>query len=268
MALCVNIISYKLKGDVKMKILLSGMKGFMGNEIKKLCEEGVRNAVLSAGVDINADKTEDVICHKSFEEADTDADVIDVIIDFSHFSLTEALLSFAVKNKKPVVLATTGHTEEQKELIKEASKKVPIFFAANCSLGIALLIELAKKTAETFPEADIEIVETHHNRKIDSPSGTALAIFDGVKTVRQSAVKKLGRAGREKRAPDEIGIHALRMGGIVGIHEVIVSTSNQTITLKHEAHSRALFAEGALAAAQFITDKKPGLYTMNDLIKE
>ncbi|MBQ7637906.1 MAG: 4-hydroxy-tetrahydrodipicolinate reductase [Clostridia bacterium] len=248
-----------------MKILLSGMKGFMGGEIVRLCEKEGSGAEIVAGVDINADGSESIQCFKSFENANADADVI---IDFSHYSLTEELLRFAVGNKMPLVLATTGQTESQKALIEKASKEIPLFFAANYSLGIALLIELAKKTAETFPDADIEIVETHHNRKTDAPSGTALAIFEALKTVRKNAVKKLGRAGADKRTAEEIGIHAVRMGNIAGIHEVIVGTQNQTVTLKHEAHSRALFAEGALAAARFLCGKAPGLYTMNDLIKE
>ena len=134
-------------------------------------------------------------------------------------------------------------------------------------MGVALLLELAKQTAKAFPEADIEIVEMHHNRKVDAPSGTALTIFDALKSVRKNAVKNLGRSGVQKRAPDEIGIHAIRMGNVVGVHEVIVGTQNQTITLRHEAHSRALFAEGALAAADFIMGKPAGLYNMNDLIK-
>lgn len=246
-----------------MRILLSGIKGFMGNEVAKLCEAGLRNAVLTAGVDVKADGTEKVPVVHSFENAPCN---VDCIIDFSHFSITDELLDFAVKNHLPLVLATTGHTDEQKEKIREAAKSIPLFYAANYSLGVALLIELAKKTAATFPEADIEIVETHHNRKVDAPSGTALAIFEALKTVRTNAEKKLGRAGIAKRKPEEIGIHAVRMGNITGIHEVIVGTPNQTITLKHEAHSRALFAEGALSAAEFLIKQAPGLYTMNDLI--
>lgn len=248
-----------------MKILLSGIKGFMGNEVAKLCAAGTRNAVLTAGVDIHADGTESVPCAASFNDAETN---VDCVIDFSHFSATENLLSFCVANHLPLVLATTGQTDAQKEAIKAASEKIPVFFAANYSIGVALLIELAKKTAETFPEADIEIVETHHNRKVDAPSGTALAIFEALKEVRNNAVKKLGRSGVCKRAPEEIGIHAIRMSNVTGIHEVIVGTPNQTITLKHEAHSRSLFAEGALAAAEFIINKEPGLYNMNDLISD
>ena len=246
-----------------MRILLSGMKGFMGNEVAKICAAGARGAVLAAGVDIHADGTETVPCAASFNDAETD---VDCVIDFSHFSATENLLAFCTANNLPLVLATTGQTDAQKEEIAAASKKIPIFFAANYSMGIALLIELAKKTAETFPEADIEIVETHHNRKVDAPSGTALAIFEALKEVRKNAVKKLGRSGVCKRTPEEIGIHAVRMSNVTGIHEVIVGTQNQTITLKHEAHSRSLFAEGALAAAEFVINKAPGLYNMNDLI--
>ena len=190
-----------------------------------------------------------------------------IACSFSHFSVTDSLLAFCTANNLPLVLATTGHTETQKDAIKKAAAQIPIFYAANYSMGIALLIELAKKTASAFPEADIEIVETHHNRKADAPSGTALAIFDAIKEVRSKAVKKLGRGGMCKRTPEEIGIHAIRMGNITGIHEVIIGTQNQTITLKHEAHSRALFAEGALAAAEYIISKGPGLYSMKNLIE-
>lgn len=246
-----------------MRILLSGLKGFMGNEVAKLCAAGMRGAELAAGVDIKADGTESVPCAPTFDRAEHE---VDCVIDFSHYTLTESLLAFCLEHRLPLVLATTGQTEEQKEKIKNASKEIPIFFAANYSLGIALLIELAKKTAAAFPDADIEIVETHHNRKVDAPSGTALAIFDAIKEVREDAVKNSGRSGMCKRTPEEIGIHAIRMGNITGIHEVIVGTQNQTITLKHEAHSRALFAEGALAAAEFIVTKNNGLYGMKDLI--
>jgi 4-hydroxy-tetrahydrodipicolinate reductase len=246
-----------------MRILLSGMNGHMGREVIKLCENGTRGTEITAGVDVNVTGCECAPCYPSFAEAPADADCV---IDFSHFSLTEPLLDFAVKNRLPLVLATTGQTDAQKDLIRQAAAKIPVFYAANYSLGVALLIELAKQTAQAFPDADIEIVEIHHNRKIDAPSGTALAIFEALKTVRAQAVKKLGRAGACKREKNEIGIHAVRMANVAGIHEVIVGTETQTITLKHEAHSRALFAEGALAAAQFLVTRGPGLYGMKDLI--
>ena len=136
------------------------------------------------------------------------------------------------------------------------------------SLGIALLVELAKTAARSFPDADIEIVEKHHNRKLDAPSGTALLLANAVKEVREDARFVCGRAGQAKRTPEEIGIHAIRMGNIIGEHEVIVGTDTQTITLKHEAHSRSLFAEGALAAADFLIGKGAGLYDMKSMIEE
>ncbi|MCQ2413312.1 MAG: 4-hydroxy-tetrahydrodipicolinate reductase [Clostridia bacterium] len=192
----------------------------------------------------------------------------DVIVDFSHHLATKDLLNYAVHRGLPTVIATTGHTEEEEAMIANAAKNVPIFHSANMSLGVALLIELAVKTASVMPDADIEIVETHHNRKLDAPSGTALMIANAIKNVREKALIKLGRSGKAVREKDEIGIHAVRRGNVVGIHEVLVSTDCQTITLKHEAHSRALFAEGALSAVSFLRNQKPGLYDMNSIIDQ
>ncbi len=192
----------------------------------------------------------------------------DVIIDFSNHLATDALLSYAVKRNIPLMLATTGHTEEENERIEDASKKIPLFHSANMSLGVALLLELAQKTAAVMTNADIEIVETHHNRKLDAPSGTALMLANALQKIRDKAFLKCGRSGKAPREKNEIGIHSVRMGNIVGIHEVMVSTDNETVTLKHEAHSRALFAEGALAAASFIVKQQPGLYDMNSLVKK
>ena len=247
-----------------MKILLSGLCGHMGREVVKLTEAGYRNITLAAGVDAFAEGETPVPCAKTFADADAD---VDCVVDFSHHSMTHELMDFAVKNGIPVVLATTGQTAEEKECIEAASRKIPVFFAANYSLGIALLIELAKKTAAVMPDAEIEIVEKHHDRKLDAPSGTALAIAEAIKSVKPEAFTVCGRSGQGKRTRNEIGIHAIRMGNIVGEHEVIVGTQNQTITLKHEAHSRALFAEGALAAAEWLCCKGAGLYDMADMIR-
>jgi 4-hydroxy-tetrahydrodipicolinate reductase len=166
-----------------------------------------------------------------------------------------------------LVLATTGHTPQEKEMIRAAAKEIPLFFAANYSLGVALLIELAVQTAKAMPEAQIEIIEHHHDRKIDAPSGTALAIAEAIGQVRDTQVVS-GRSGHGKRTEREIGIHSVRMGNIVGIHEVLIGTKNQCITLKHEAYNRALFAEGALAAAAFLCGKPAGLYDMKSMIGE
>lgn len=255
-----------------MKLLISGLCGHMGNEVAKLTVAGCRGAEISGsvGVDINANGSEGIPCAHNFAEAAADAAIytnIDCIVDFSHHSLTRELLDFAIKYKLPVVLATTGHTDEEKAYIRTASESIPVFFAANFSLGVALLIDAARRVAAAMPDAEIEIIEKHHNRKVDAPSGTALAIADALCEVRPNATVVTGRSGYGKRTPDEIGIHAIRMGNIVGEHEVIVGTPNQTITLKHEAHDRALFAEGALAAAEFLCGKPAGLYNMNDLVK-
>lgn len=247
-----------------MKILVSGLCGFMGKEVAALASEGYRGAQLAAGVDPLADGSQAVPCAKNFAQASTD---VDCIVDFSHHSCTEDLLAFAVANKLPLVLATTGQTEEEKAAVMQAAKEIPLFFAANYSLGVALLIELAVQTAKAMPEAEIEIIEQHHDRKIDAPSGTALAIAEAIGQVRNAPVVS-GRNGHGKRTAQEIGIHSVRMGNIVGIHEVMVGTKNQTITLKHEAHSRALFAEGALAAAAFLCGKPAGLYDMKSMIGE
>ena len=235
----------------------------MGREVVKLAQLGYRGSELTAGVDAFADGSEPVPCAKNFTEADAD---VDCIVDFSHHSLTHDLLDFAMAHGLPVVLATTGQTAEERDYIEQAARRIPLFFAANYSLGVALLIELAKKTAQVMPDAEIEIVEQHHDRKLDAPSGTALAICEGIKSVRPEAYAVCGRSGQGKRTKDEIGIHAVRMGNIVGVHAVIVGTQNQTVTLKHEAHSRALFAEGALAAAEFLVGKGPGLYDMTSMI--
>jgi 4-hydroxy-tetrahydrodipicolinate reductase len=169
--------------------------------------------------------------------------------------------------KLPTVLCTTGHTPEEKAKIALAAEKIPLFFSANMSLGVALLVELAKQAAAAFPEAEIEIIEKHHDRKVDAPSGTALMLADALCEVRPEATVNCGRSGQGKRTREEIGIHAIRMGNIVGEHEVMIGTPNQTITLKHEAHSRALFAEGALAAAAFLVGQDAGMYDMNSLVK-
>ncbi len=245
-----------------MNILLCGFAGYMGREVINLANAS-SDIKIAGGVDPMATGEYTVPVAKSFTDAVTD---VDCIVDFSHHSITKELLEFAVSNKLPLVLATTGQTAEEKEMIYEASKAIPLFFAANYSLGIALLIELAKKTAEVMGDAEIEIIEKHHNRKLDAPSGTALAIADAIRKVRPDSFTVEGRSGNGKRDVREIGIHAVRMGNIVGEHEVIVGTQNQTITLKHEAHSRALFAEGALSAARFLMGKNAGLYDMKSMI--
>ena len=167
-----------------------------------------------------------------------------------------------------MVIGTTGHTEAEKQLIYAAAEKIPVFFSGNMSLGIAVLCHLAAQAAAAFPEADIEILEIHHNRKVDAPSGTAHMLFRAVKQVRPNAVEHCGRSGECKRTRDEIGISSLRMGNVVGVHEIHVCTPNQTLTLRHEAHDRAMFADGAMEAARFLLGKPAGLYDMEALLTE
>jgi 4-hydroxy-tetrahydrodipicolinate reductase len=244
-----------------MNILLSGICGFMGREVVKLCEANYRGASLAFGVDPNGNDN----VYRSLDDIPS-TEGVDCIIDFSHHSATPALLDFAIANRLPLVLCTTGHTEDEKELIGKASAHIPLFYSGNMSVGIALLMELAKTTAAAFPEAEIEIIEKHHDRKVDAPSGTALMLANAICEVRPDAYAHCGRCGLGKRTAEEIGIHSIRMGNIVGEHEVIIGTGSQTITLKHEAHNRALFAEGALAAADFLIGQPAGMYDMKSML--
>ena len=246
-----------------MKIILCGYTGHMGREVRT-CAERAADAVIVRGVDPMIAET-DAACAKSFEECTDDADVI---IDFSHHSLTGELLDFAERRGLPVVLATTGQTEAEKQRIDEAVKQIPVFLAANYSLGIAVLTDLVRQAAALYPDGEIEIIEQHHDRKLDAPSGTALSLFDAIQDVRPEAKAVLGRGGQGKRTPEEVGIHAVRMGNIVGIHEVMIGTQNECITLKHQAFSRGVFAEGSIKAARFLIEKPAGMYDMKDLLKE
>jgi len=246
-----------------MRIILTGYTGHMGSEVRA-CAAAAENAEIVAGVDPMIPVSEG-ICLKTFEECTAEADVI---IDFSHHSMTGALLDFAEAKNLPVVLATTGQTEEEKARIREAAKAIPVFLAANYSLGIAVMTDLVKRAAALYPDGEIEIVEQHHDRKLDAPSGTALALFSAVKEVRPQAEANCGRAGQGKRTKDEVGMHAIRMGNIVGVHEVMIGTQNERITLKHEAFSRGVFAEGSLKAAAFLIGRAAGMYDMKDLLCE
>lgn len=190
----------------------------------------------------------------------------DCIVDFSHHSATAALTAYATVRKLPLVIATTGQTEAELAAIHQAAQVVPVLLASNFSLGIVVLTALAKQAAQAFPEADVEIVETHHNRKLDVPSGTALTLGRAVQSVRPGSRLVIGRHENGKRERADIDIHALRMGNVVGIHEIHVCTDTQTLTLRHEAHDRALFAEGALTAAKWLAGRTSGMYDMQDVL--
>jgi len=239
-----------------MRAILCGANGAMGRLI-----DGALGCEVVGRVSIDGENN----VPKTFAELGRVE--ADVLIDFSHHSAVADVLEYAKSIGCAAVIGTTGHTAEEKELILAAAKEIPVFYSGNMSLGIAVLCRLAKQAASFFPDADIEIVEVHHNRKVDAPSGTALMLFNAVKEVRPQATANCGRAGEGKRTKDEIGISALRMGNVVGIHEVHICTGTQTLTLKHEATTRAMLADGAVDAARFMEDKPVGFYNMESILE-
>ena len=246
-----------------MRIILTGALGRMGREMLTAVAATGGRVTVAAAVDISGGAVPDIPTYTSLTEVREEADVL---VDFSHHSATAELLSFAKTRRMPLVIATTGQTEEERAAIAKAAETLPVFFSGNMSIGIALLISLAKQAAAIFPDADVEIVETHHNKKLDAPSGTALMLAEGVREVREGGEVTVGRHGNCPRKQGEIGIQSLRMGNVVGIHEVHINTGSQTITLRHEAHSRALFAEGALSAAEYLVSRPAGMYNVRDLL--
>ena len=240
-----------------MRAVLCGANGAMGKLI-----DGILGAEVAGRVSIDGENN----VPKTFEELG--ACGADVVIDFSHHNAAADVLRYAKAQGCAAVIGTTGHTPEEKEMIYAAAKEIPVFYSGNMSLGIAVLRKLAKEAAGYFPDADIEIVEVHHNRKVDAPSGTALMLFESVKEVRPQAKAHCGRAGEGKRQKDDIGISSLRLGSVVGVHEVHIHTGTQSLTLRHEAVTRGMLADGGVEAARFILGKAPGLYTMQDLLEE
>lgn len=249
------------------KIIMNGCNGKMGQVISRLVAED-DDAQLVAGFDINTAENGDYPVFAKPEEFSGEADVV---IDFSHPSSLTGILNYCKSRKMPVIICTTGLTPEQKKEFTEASEEIPVFFSANMSLGINLLISLAKQAAKLLEgNFDIEIVERHHNQKIDAPSGTALAIADAIdETLSYPAEYVFDRHSvRKKRKKTEIGISAVRGGTIVGDHEVIFAGNDEVIELSHHAASKEVFAVGAVKAAKFIKGKSAGMYAMNDLISE
>ncbi len=238
-----------------MRAVICGANGAMGNLIcESLGEEVVGKVSIDGAWGVA----------KTFEELGMVE--ADVVIDFSHHTAVADVLAYAKKIGAAAVIGTTGHTPEEKDLITAAAREIPVFYSGNMSLGIAVLCRLAKEAARYFPDADIEILEVHHNRKVDAPSGTALMLFQAIQQVRPQAVANCGRAGEGKRNADEIGISALRMGSVVGVHEVHIHTGTQHLTLKHEAVTRGMLADGAVDAARFMVGKSAGLYNMESML--
>lgn len=245
-----------------MKILISGAAGHMGREVADQAKAA--GIEVAGGVDV-AGVQADFPVWTDF----TQAPVVDCIVDFSRPASLDGLLTYAMQNCIPAVLATTGYDEAQLAAIDEAAKVIPIFRSANMSVGIALLRALSRKAAQVLgDDFDVEIVEAHHNRKADAPSGTALMLYDAVKDAYDQPREAVyGRHGRDcKRQHNEIGIHALRGGTVTGEHEVSFFGASERIRISHSAENRSVFAVGALRAAEFLTGKKPGLYSMDDVV--
>ena len=238
-----------------MRAVVCGANGAMG---KLIC--GIFGDEVIGKVSIDGENN----VPKTF--ADLGKVEADVVVDFSHHTAIADVLAYAREIGAAAVIGTTGHTEVEKAMIYAASEEIPVFYAGNVSLGIAVLCRLVKDAVKYFPDADVEIIEIHHTRKVDAPSGTAHMLFNAVKEVRPNAWENCGRAGEGKRTKDEVGVHALRMGNVVGIHEVHINTGNQTLVLKHESGSRAMLADGAVAAARFMEGKGKGLYNMESIL--
>lgn len=248
-----------------LNIILSGCNGKMGHVISNLVSLS-DDCQISCGIDIAKGNNEFEV-YSSPNEITQKADVI---IDFSHPACLTNLLAYAIKSKTPIVVATTGLSTAQIEELNQAAKLIPVFFTANMSLGVNLMIELVKKSAEILGDNfDIEIIEKHHNQKIDAPSGTALMLADEISASLpyNSSYVYDRHSQRKKRSKTEIGIHAVRGGTIVGEHEVIFAGVDEIISISHSAMSKEVFATGAIKAAKFLAKQTAGLYNMKDVVK-
>ncbi len=247
------------------KIVICGANGKMGKTIYK-CVSERDNCEIVGGIDIFTEQYADFPIVDSPSKLDVKPDVI---IDYSNPASLDGLLEYCLSTGTPIVFATTGYSEEQIAKIKEAAQQIPVFFTFNMSLGINLLVQLAKKAAAVLGDRfDIEIVEKHHNQKIDAPSGTAIMLANAInETLDNSKSYVYDRhSQRKKRDKNEIGMHAIRGGTIVGEHDVIFAGNDEVITLSHAASSKTVFAEGSINAAIYITDKPAGLYDMSELV--
>ncbi len=247
-------------------IILVGCNGKMGQVVCRIAESDP-DVKISCGIDISGERKNDFPVYTEFNSGVKG----DCVIDFSHPSALAATLEYAKAARIPAVIATTGFDEAQKEELRAASESAPIFFSANMSLGVNLLIQLVQKAAELLEDGfDIEIVEKHHNQKIDAPSGTALAIADAVSEVRKTKSEYVydRHSVRRKRGRNEIGIHSVRGGTIVGEHSVIFAGLDEELEIKHRASSKEIFAAGAVKAAKFMVGKSPGMYNMQDLVRK
>lgn len=248
-------------------LIISGCCGTMGKVLSN-CIEEKEDCRVVAGIDLRTDPALPYPVFKQPGDVDVDADVL---IDFSNPALLTPLLGYGRKTKTPLVLCTTGYDKNQVAELEQASREVPIFYSRNMSIGVNLMIELCKTAARVLGgDFDIEVIEMHHNRKIDAPSGTALMLADAVGSEMEKAPQYIydRHSQRRKRRRDEIGIHSIRGGTIVGEHEVIFAGQQELLTISHSAQSKEIFARGAVNAAVFLSSKVKGLYNMSDLLKQ
>lgn len=247
-------------------IILRGCNGKMGNVVIQMVEED-DNAVIVAGIDVSKGKDDGFPVYYSFAQCNVSADVI---IDFSAPVNVREMLDFAIRRNMGIVLCTTGFSKEDQRLIDEASRLIPILRSANMSMGVNLILKLVKEAAKVLTDSgfDIEIIEKHHNRKVDAPSGTALAIADSINDALNNQYEYVyDRTDiRAPRVKNEIGISSIRGGSIVGEHDVIFAGSDEVIEIRHTAYSKDIFAKGAVQAAKFLPGKAAGMYDMNDVI--
>ena len=235
---------------------------------KAITEAAQNDYEIVAGVDVNATAVAAACSFPVYESIFEFSGKADAVVDFSHHTALPSLIEYSKKTSTPLVIATTGHTEAELAMMKEASSETAIFFSGNFSIGINLIMELARKAARALgTDFDVEIIEKHHNKKLDAPSGTALMLANSVAEEREESEYVYDRHSvRKARESKEIGIHSVRGGTIVGEHEVIFAGSNEVITLSHSAASKEVFAVGAINAAIFLTMQEPGYYSMKDLV--
>ncbi len=249
-------------------ILVSGCGGRLGSAIAARVEDSADCRIVS-GVDIQAEAVASRFPFPVVSSLEEVSAAVDVVIDCSHHTAVVPLLAYCKARHIPAVIATTGHTDEEVEAIREASRVIPVLYSRNMSLGINLLLDLVKRATATLGmDFNIEIVEQHHNQKLDAPSGTALMLADAAKSVREDSTYVYDRhAVRQKRDENETGTHSVRGGTIVGEHEVTFAGPDEVIRISHSAYSRDVFATGAVHAALFLAKTTaPGLYTMSDMI--
>lgn len=249
-----------------IKMMMHGCNGKMGRMITEIVK-GDENAVIVAGVDAYTEVPNEYPVFDSIDKCGVD---VDVVIDFSNAGAVDALMDYCVEKKLPVVLCTTGLSEDQLAKVEEASRSIAVLKSANMSLGVNLLLKLLKDAAKVLAPAgyDVELVERHHNQKVDAPSGTALALADAVNEALENEYHYVYDRSqvRKKREKKEIGISAVRGGTIVGEHEVIFAGTDEVVEFKHTAHSRGVFAKGAVEAGKFLAGKEAGMYDMGDVI--